>query len=105
MPRVQGAELLDDEEQEDDHRPSRVQEVLQPLPQAHGAQGNQVSRAPDVAHHRGVSSTVKLSVSKTELGGSNPSAPAILLPGTAGKPRAGSEQEIEQPGGCTDSSR
>ena len=27
---------------------------------------------------RGVSSTVKLSVSKTELGGSNPSAPAIL---------------------------
>src|SRR5579885_2543738 len=26
--------------------------------------------------HRGVSSTVKLSVSKTELGGSNPSAPA-----------------------------
>jgi hypothetical protein len=27
---------------------------------------------------RGVSSTVKLSVSKTELGGSNPSAPARL---------------------------
>ena len=27
---------------------------------------------------RGVSSTVKLSVSKTELGGSNPSAPAIF---------------------------
>ncbi len=27
---------------------------------------------------RGVSSTAKLSVSKTELGGSNPSAPAIL---------------------------
>jgi hypothetical protein len=26
--------------------------------------------------YRGVSSTVKLSVSKTELGGSNPSAPA-----------------------------
>src|SRR5215471_8193134 len=28
---------------------------------------------------RGVSSTVKLSVSKTELGGSNPSAPARVL--------------------------
>jgi hypothetical protein len=42
---VQGAELLDDEEQEDDHWPSRVQEVLQPLPQAHAAQGNEVSLA------------------------------------------------------------
>jgi preprotein translocase subunit SecE len=30
---------------------------------------------------RGVSSTVKLSVSKTELGGSNPSAPARILSG------------------------
>jgi hypothetical protein len=29
-----------------------------------------------VDEFRGVSSTVKLSVSKTELGGSNPSAPA-----------------------------
>ena len=29
--------------------------------------------------YRGVSSTVKLSVSKTELGGSNPSAPARVL--------------------------
>ncbi len=29
--------------------------------------------------NRGVSSTVKLSVSKTELGGSNPSAPARVL--------------------------
>jgi hypothetical protein len=28
------------------------------------------------SENRGVSSTVKLSVSKTELGGSNPSAPA-----------------------------
>jgi hypothetical protein len=30
---------------------------------------------------RGVSSTVKLSVSKTELGGSNPSAPARISRG------------------------
>ena len=30
-------------------------------------------------NYRGVSSTVKLSVSKTELLGSNPSAPAISL--------------------------
>ena len=29
--------------------------------------------------YRGVSSTVKLSVSKTELGGSNPSAPARVF--------------------------
>jgi hypothetical protein len=29
--------------------------------------------------NRGVSSTVKLSVSKTELGGSNPSAPARVF--------------------------
>jgi hypothetical protein len=41
--RVQGAELLEDEEQEDDHRASGVFEVLQPLPQAHAAQGNEVS--------------------------------------------------------------
>jgi len=39
---VQGAQLLNDEEQEDDHWPSRVQEVLQALPQAPGAQGNEV---------------------------------------------------------------
>jgi hypothetical protein len=32
-----------------------------------------------VNRFRGVSSTVKLSVSKTELGGSNPSAPARVL--------------------------
>ena len=31
-----------------------------------------------IAAFRGVSSTVKLSVSKTELGGSNPSAPARI---------------------------
>jgi hypothetical protein len=36
------------------------------------------SNVPNViAEYRGVSSTVKLSVSKTELLGSNPSAPAI----------------------------
>jgi hypothetical protein len=34
---VQRAELLDDEEQEDDDWPSRVEEVLQPLSQAPGA--------------------------------------------------------------------
>src|SRR5208282_3049121 len=38
---------------------------------------------------RGVSSTVKLSVSKTELGGSNPSAPARVRV----KPRAKSRPE------------
>jgi hypothetical protein len=35
-----------------------------------------VRLAQDDKGNRGVSSTVKLSVSKTELGGSNPSAPA-----------------------------
>jgi hypothetical protein len=34
---MQGAQLLDDEEQEDDHGPLGVLEVLQSLPQAHGA--------------------------------------------------------------------
>jgi len=42
---VQGAELLEDEEQEDDHGPFGVFEVLQPMPQAHVAQGNKVVRA------------------------------------------------------------
>jgi hypothetical protein len=35
-----------------------------------------LTRTPYTPAVRGVSSTVKLSVSKTELGGSNPSAPA-----------------------------
>jgi hypothetical protein len=35
--RLQRAELFDDQEQEDDHGPSRVQEVLQAVPQAYGA--------------------------------------------------------------------
>jgi hypothetical protein len=39
---LQKQELLNDEEQEDDHRPPRVLEVLQYLPQAHGSQGNEV---------------------------------------------------------------
>ncbi len=60
---------------------ARVFEVLQPLPQAHGPQGNQVAAASskDVEGYRGVSSTVKLLVSKTGLGGSNPSAPASFF--------------------------
>ena len=86
MPGVQEQELLNDEEQEDDHRPPRVLKVLQYLPQAHGSQGNEVvsSRIRSEAFPTsfritgGVSSTVKLSVSKTELGGSNPSAPARI---------------------------
>jgi hypothetical protein len=41
---MQGAELLDDEEQEDDHWPPGVLEVLQSLPQAHRPQGNEVER-------------------------------------------------------------
>jgi hypothetical protein len=40
---MQGAQLLDDEEQKDDHGPPGVLEVLQSLPQTHGAQGNQVA--------------------------------------------------------------
>jgi hypothetical protein len=40
---VQEQELLDDEEQEDDHGPSGVLEVLQHLPQAHGPQRDEVS--------------------------------------------------------------
>jgi hypothetical protein len=42
MPRVQEQKLLDDEEQEDDHGPSGVLEVLQYLPQAHGPQRDEV---------------------------------------------------------------
>jgi hypothetical protein len=82
---VQEQELLDDEEQEDDHWPARVLEVLQYLPQAHGSQrdevtGFQLSAVSFELKARpgGVSSTVKLSVSKTELLGSNPSSPASL---------------------------
>jgi hypothetical protein len=37
MHRMQGAQLLDDEEQEDCYWPSGVEEVLQTLPQASGA--------------------------------------------------------------------
>jgi len=40
---VQKQELLDDEEQEDDHWPPGVLEVLQYLPQAHGSQRDQVT--------------------------------------------------------------
>jgi hypothetical protein len=40
---VQEQELLDDEEQEDDHWPPGVLEVLQHLPQAHGPQRDEVS--------------------------------------------------------------
>jgi hypothetical protein len=40
---VQGAQLHHDEEQEDDHGPSRVLEVLQALPQTPAAQGNEVT--------------------------------------------------------------
>jgi hypothetical protein len=42
VPGVQEQELLNHEEQEDDHGPSGVLEVLQYLPQAHGSQGNEV---------------------------------------------------------------
>src|SRR6185437_7764509 len=45
MPHLQEQELLHHQEQEDDHGPPRVLQVLQHLPQAHGTQGNQV-RAP-----------------------------------------------------------
>jgi hypothetical protein len=40
---VQGAQLLDDEEQKDDHWPPRVLEVLQSLPQAYRSQRNQIT--------------------------------------------------------------
>jgi hypothetical protein len=90
MPHMQEPELLHHEEQEDDHRPPRVLKVLQHLPQAHGAQRDEV-RAPLASAvgtslkptaPGGVSSTVKLSVSKTELLGSNPSSPASFPPNT-----------------------
>jgi hypothetical protein len=41
---LQAAELHVDEEQEEDHRQAGNEEILQPLPGAHDAQGNQVSR-------------------------------------------------------------
>jgi hypothetical protein len=41
---VQAAELQHHEEQEEDDRPARVQQVLSLLPEAHGAQGNEVNR-------------------------------------------------------------
>jgi hypothetical protein len=40
---VQGKELLDDQEQEDDYGPPGVEEVLQSLPEAHAAQRGEVS--------------------------------------------------------------
>ena len=87
---VQEPELLHHQEQEDHHRPSRVLQVLQHVPQAHRAQRDEVRAAPGRSFQPlagrqepgakrsfgGVSSTVKLSVSKTELLGSNPSSPA-----------------------------
>jgi hypothetical protein len=94
---VQGAQLHNDEEQEDDHWPSGVREVLQALPLPPEAQRNEVREqgkgtreqkaaasasnyslipVPFSLAFRGVSSTVKLSVSKTELESSNLSAPA-----------------------------
>jgi hypothetical protein len=39
---VQGAELLDHEEPEDDDGPAGIQKVLPPLPQAHAAQGSEI---------------------------------------------------------------
>src|SRR5260370_32052338 len=93
MPGVKEQEQLNDEKQEDAHWPPRVLEVLQYLPQTHGSQGNEVvsSRIRSEAFPTsfritgGVSSTVKLSVSKTELLGSNPSSPASL-PGSLFSP-------------------
>jgi hypothetical protein len=43
VPGLQEPELLHDQEQEDDHGSARVLEVLQYLPQAHGAQRDEVS--------------------------------------------------------------
>jgi hypothetical protein len=45
--RVQGAQLLDDEEQEDHYGSSRDEEVLQALPQAPNAQGSEVEKNRD----------------------------------------------------------
>jgi hypothetical protein len=46
---VQRAELLDDEEQENYDWTSGVVEVLQALPQAHRAQGNEIGLAVQAA--------------------------------------------------------
>ncbi len=43
MRRVQGAQLLDHEKPEDHSGPDRVEEVLQALPEAHAAQGSEVT--------------------------------------------------------------
>jgi hypothetical protein len=42
---LQRAELFDHQEPEDDDGATGVQEVLQPLPQAHAAQGSEVAVA------------------------------------------------------------
>jgi hypothetical protein len=42
--RLQRAELLDDQEPEDDDRAAGVKEVLPPLPQAYAAQRSEVDR-------------------------------------------------------------
>jgi hypothetical protein len=52
VPGVQEQELLNHEEQEDDHRPSGVLEVLQYLPQAHGSQRDEVSQPAVVGFWR-----------------------------------------------------
>jgi hypothetical protein len=42
--RLQRAELLDDQEPEDDDRAAGVKEILPPLPQAYAAQRSEVDR-------------------------------------------------------------
>jgi hypothetical protein len=44
VPRVQASQLRDDQEQEEDDRAPADEEVLQLVPDAHRAQGNQVGQ-------------------------------------------------------------
>jgi hypothetical protein len=42
--RLQRAKLFDDQEPKNDTGPSGTEEVLQPVPQAHAAQGSEIER-------------------------------------------------------------
>ena len=50
---LQRAQLQHEQEQADDAGQARVLQVLLPLPQAYGAQGNEVSSVTQLASHSG----------------------------------------------------
>ena len=64
------------EEQDERSRPDRDEEVLQVVPEAHPAPGDEVGESADA--HRPVAQLVERRSPKPEVGGSSPSGPARL---------------------------